>query len=125
MKFLGQLIDHTGVRLDPERVRAILEMEPPTTVSELRQFLGMINQESKFSPHLADHTKPLRDLLSSRNKWNWGPEQQTAFESLKKSLSSSEVLALYDASRETVLSADASSYGLGAVLRRRQPDGNL
>ena len=58
VKFLGQLIDHTGVRPDPEKVRAILEMEAPTTVSELRRFLGMINQQSKFSPQLADHTKP-------------------------------------------------------------------
>ena len=110
---------------DPGKVQAILKMEPLTTISELRRFLGTINQQSKFSPHLADHTKPLRDLLSSRNEWNWGSKQQIAFESLKKSLSSSEVLALYDASQETVLSANASSYGLGAVLRQRQPDGNL
>ena len=47
------------------------------------------------------------------------------FESLQMSLSSSEVLALYDTSHETVLSADASLYGLGAVLRQKQPDGSL
>ena len=85
----------------------------------------MINQQSKFSPHLVDHTKPLRDLLSSRNQWSWGSEQQRTFESLKQLPSSSEVLALYNASHERVLSADASSYGLGAVLRQQQPDGSL
>jgi len=51
--------------------------------------------------------------------------QQQAFESLKKALSSNEVLAPYDASQETVLTADASSYGLGAVLRQMQPDRSL
>jgi len=125
VKFLGQLVDETGVRPDPDKVRAIQLMKPPTTVSELRRFLGMVNQQSKFSPHLADQTKPLRDLLSSKNQWNWGPVQQQAFESLKRALSSSEVLAPYDASQETVLTADASSYGLGAVLRQMQPDGSL
>ena len=44
VKFLGQLIDHKGVRPDPDKVRAIQKMKPPTTVSELRRFLGMINQ---------------------------------------------------------------------------------
>ena len=42
-------------------VQAIQEMKPPTFVSELRRFLGMINQQSKFSPHLVNDTKPLRE----------------------------------------------------------------
>ena len=85
----------------------------------------MINQQSKFSPHLAEQTKPLRDLLSKKNQWSWGHKQQQAFERLRNALSSSEVLALYDARNETILSADASSYGLGAVLRQTQQDGSL
>ena len=125
VKFLRQLIDETGVRPDPDKVRAIQKMKPPMTVSELRRFLGMINQQSKFSPSLAEQTKPLRDLLSSKNQWSWGAVQQNAFESLQKSLSSDQVLALYNASHPTVLSADASSYGLVAVLRQKQPDGSL
>ena len=68
VKFLGQVVDESGVRPDPEKVRAIQQMKTPTTVSELRRFLGMINQQSKFSPHLADQTKPLRDLLSKKNQ---------------------------------------------------------
>jgi len=49
VKFLGQLVDETGVRPDPDKVRAIQLMKPPTTVSELRRFLGVVNQQSKFS----------------------------------------------------------------------------
>ena len=64
VKFLGQIVDERGVRPDPEKVRAIQQMKSPAIVSELRRFLGMINQQSKFSPHLADQTKPLHDLLS-------------------------------------------------------------
>ena len=43
-KYLGQVIDKTGVRPDPDKVHAILEMKPPTNTRELRQFLGMVNQ---------------------------------------------------------------------------------
>ena len=125
VKFLGQLVDEDGIKPDPSKVHAIQQMKPPSTVSELRRFLGMVNQQSKFLPHLADRTKPLRDLLSLKNQWRWGHEQQQAFDDLKRALSTSEVLALYDARHETTLSADASSYGLRAVLRQRQPDGSL
>ena len=72
VKFMGQLVDESGVRPDPEKVRAIQQMKTPSTMSELRRFLGMINEQSKFSPHLAEETKSLRDLLSKKNQWSWG-----------------------------------------------------
>lgn len=85
----------------------------------------MINQLSKFCPDLAERTKPLRDLLSTKNAWLWGHSQEEAFESLKGALSNSEVLALYNPSYRTVVSADASAYGIGAVLRQEQPNKKL
>ena len=86
IKFLGQLVDHSGVHPDPDKIRAIRDMKAPTNIRELRQFLGMINHLSKFSPFLADQTKPLRDLLSSKNHWIWGDQQAKAFTEIKNAL---------------------------------------
>ena len=70
IKYLGQLIEETGISPDPDIVYAVQEMKPPTNIKELCQFLGMVNQLSKFLPFLADKSKPLRDLLSTKNQWN-------------------------------------------------------
>ena len=82
----------------------------------------MVNQLSKFEPHIAELTKPLRDLLSTKNHWTWGEMHQTAFSSVENSLASTPTLARYDTSRQTKLSTDASSYGLGAVLLQNHDD---
>ena len=86
-----------GIRPDPDKVNSIQRMQQPSNITELRRFLGMVNQLSKFSPQLAEKTKPLRDLLSAKNQWVWGGSQQQAFDNVKADLSSSPTLALYDA----------------------------
>ena len=63
IKFLIQVVDENGVRPDPDKVRAIQAMKPPTNLTEFCQILGIVNQLTKFSPHLADRMKPLRDHL--------------------------------------------------------------
>ena len=116
VKFLGQIVDHTGVRPDPDKVAAIVHLRTPTCVGDICRFPGMTNQLSKFSHHLADKTKPLRDLLSNKNQWCWEEPQQRAFEEVKQMITRSSTLALFDPTQKTIVSADARSYGLGGVL---------
>ena len=76
----------------------------------------------KFVSNLADTTKPLRDLLSTKNLWAWGQNQEEPFNKAKLILSSTPVLALFNPNLNTVVSSDASSFGLGAVLLQTQRD---
>ena len=72
-----------------------------------------------FLPEL---TKPLRDLEKNDASWTWEAPQRKAFMDIKKELSSDTVLGQYSPARETMVSADASSYGLGGVLTQKQLD---
>jgi len=84
-------------------------MNKPNSLSDIKRFLGMCNQLSKFLPELTEATKPLCDLLRSKNQWVWDQPQQTAFQKTKSIISASPVLTLYDMSLPTKVSADASS----------------
>ena len=58
IKFLGQVVDSNGINLDLEKINAITKMPKPTNTTELRRFLGMVNQLNKFTPHLAAIASP-------------------------------------------------------------------
>ena len=79
----------------------------------------------KFCPNLAKKTKPLRDLLKKESAWLWDPAQQEAFQQLKADMASEQALALYDSEKETMVSSDVSSFGLGAVFMQKQPSGEM
>ena len=91
-------------------------MPTPQNLSDLRHFMGMINQFGKFSNKLAELTEPLRQLLRKKNSWTWGHAQDQAFAEVKSELMKPTVLALFDVNADLKVSADASSFGLGAVL---------
>ncbi|KAL8608118.1 hypothetical protein ACOMHN_016573 [Nucella lapillus] len=123
VKFLGHIIDGNGIQVDPDKVKAIKDFPPPTNITELQRFMGMMNQLAIFSPNLAAATEPLRILLRKDTAWTWSEPQMTAFQQVKELLASRPVLAHYSPDRETLIAADASNMGIGAVLYQKQEDG--
>ena len=123
VKFLGHIVSAQGIAIDPSKVEAITKFPAPEGVPELRRLLGMVNHVAKFAPNLAELTKPLRDLLKKENEWVWGPDQEEAFKKLKMLLSSSPILQHYNPNKPTMVSADASSYGIGGVLMQKDSEG--
>lgn len=124
VKFLGHIIDATGVRIDPSKVEAINRFPQPTNIPELQRFMGMLNQQAKFIPNLAEITAPLRSLLRKDTTWTWDSQQEKAFQQAKTLIISPAVLAHYSLRRNTIIAADASNEGIGAVLYQTQDNGS-
>ena len=120
--FIGHRATSEGLCVDPAKVQAIQEMPVPQSVPAVQRLLGLVQYLSKFLPHLADISQPLRILTQKDKDWVWEEAQQKAFETLKTAISSTPVLRYYNIKDEVTLQCDASQSGLGvALLQNEQP----
>ena len=122
--YLGMLINKDGMRPVPEKIEAVRASPPPTNVSELKSFLGMLNYYQRYIPNSSAILEPLHRLLRKEVQWIWGPAERKSFEKAKNALTSDSLLVHYDSRKELLLSADASPYGVGVVLSHVFPDGS-
>ena len=120
MKYFGHIISKDGIRPNNERVEAILKLKKPENVSDLRTVLGIFNYLGKFIPNMATILHPLHQLLKKDIAYYRGSEQQKAFNMVKGRIAKASTLAYYDVKVPIIVSSDASSYGLGAVLLQEQ-----
>ena len=114
--FLGHIIGRGKIQIDQARIQAILEWEPPTKVTELRSFLGLVNYYRKFIKSYAVIATPLTDLLKKNRDWDWSSKCQGAFVALKRTVTEEPVLALPDFSEPYEVHTDASDFAIGGVL---------
>lgn len=121
-KYLGFIIGVNGVSPDPDKIMAIREWEPPSSVKEVQAFLGFANFYRRFIQNYSRIAKPLTDLTRKQEPWQWGVAQQSAFDGLRLSLMSAPLLRYFDHSLETRVETDASGGVLAAVMSQRQED---
>ena len=124
--YLGHQIGAEGVHPLPEKVKASKEAPRPTSVTELKAYLGILTYyySGFFLPNMSTVLAPLYQLLQKDHPWEWRKEQEQAFQASKDLLSSSQRLVHFNPDWKLILACDASAYGVGAVLAHQMPDGS-
>ncbi|KAL4339993.1 hypothetical protein GQ457_08G031450 [Hibiscus cannabinus] len=114
--FLGHVVSSEGIRVDPKKVEAIVNWKQPTSVIEIRSFLGLAGYYWRFVSGFSKVASPLTKLLQKGVKYEWSDARQQAFEKLKEALINAPVLTQPVSGKEFVVYSDASYVGLGCVL---------
>lgn len=125
ISFLGNLISHNTVAIDPSRTKAILDYKVPKTAKEVSRFVGMTNFFSKFIENYAGICVPLNQLRRKKVKFIWSDECQVAFIKLKHIISNPPVLKLADFQKPFTVMSDASYSAMGACLLQEAENGGL
>ena len=121
IKYLGFIIKAgKGIRVDPEKVAAIRDWEPPTSVKGIRSFLGFANFYRTFIPKYSEIASPLTKLTRKGQPFAWAAEQQESFDQLQNALMNAPLLAKWDSTLPTMVETNSSRYVVGAALTQRQ-----
>jgi hypothetical protein len=116
IQFLGHVLSAKGIAVDPSKIKDILEWNSPTTVHQVRSFLGLASYYHRFIPNFFKIVKPITGLLENDTKFDWSSKCNEAFEQLKVLLTTAPVLAQSDIEKPFDVYCDASGSGLGCVL---------
>lgn len=123
LQYLGHHLSREGIKPAEGTLKAISKAPYTTDVKSLQSFLGLASYYLKFLPHYATIVDLLRALLRKGIEFSWAAEQAQAFEKVKNLIKNCCTLAIFDPTLQTIVTTDASSYGLGAVLQQLHPEG--
>ena len=128
VKYLGVIVTPNGIRMDPEKVRAIQEWEKPATgkdITAVRRFLGFCNYYRRFIQGFSRIARPLNNLLTKTSPGEWTEQCDKAFEELKKIVATEPVLRHFDPKRQSYIECDASDTCTGGILSQLDDDDQL
>ena len=108
----GHIVSADGMRPDPRKVEAIVNMPRPSDKQGLLRLLGMIKYLAQYIPNESSITAPLRSLLKQDVEWSWQPEHDVAMQLVRQTLVQDTVLTFYDVYKPATIQADASQSGL-------------
>lgn len=116
IKYLGHVVGNGEIKPDPSRVECITNFPVPTTVKQVRRFLGMAGWYQRYIHGYSAIAASLTDLLKKADRFQWTPEAQQSFDALKSSLTTAPVLTHPDFDKHFYIQCDASMSGVGGVL---------
>ncbi len=119
IEYLGLVISEGQIRMDPVKIAGVAEWPAPMTRKEVQSFLRFTNFYRRFICGFSGTARRLFDLTKKDTLWQWGGEEQKAFEGLKSTVTSAPVLAFPDDSRPFRIEADSSDFATGAVLSQQ------
>ena len=120
VKYLGHVVSGEGISPDPGKIDAVKSWPRPTSVTEVKSFLGLCSYYRRFVPSFADIAHPLHQCTTT-SPFFWKPEADVAFNKLKQALTEAPVLAYPDPAFSFTLDTDASGTGIGGVLSQQSP----
>jgi len=123
--FLGMIVSRDGIKMDPEKVNAILKWPEPTNVKQVLAFLGLGNFYWCFIKDYAIMARPMTDLTCTDTVFNFGEKERAAFEALKAAFTRAPVLQYPNQDREFHLETDASEFAVGGVISVKCEDGKF
>ena len=115
-RYLGFEMDHTGIQLTDERVKALYDFQRPENLKSLQRYLGSLQYVASFIPDLAIELTPLTDLLQKDQPYIWGEDQEKCFEKIRNIVKSKPKLFYYRRGEPIVMYCDSSSRGGAAVV---------
>ncbi|KAK3566671.1 hypothetical protein QTP86_002846 [Hemibagrus guttatus] len=126
VQFLGFIIKPGQIKMDPQKVQAVVDWPSPSSVKEVQHFLGFANFYRKFIRNFSSVAAPLSALTKGNTAgFYWGPEAELAFNKLKCRFTSAPILILPNPEIPFTVEVDASDVGVGAVLSQRGADNKL
>ncbi|KAH0375210.1 hypothetical protein KCU92_g10240, partial [Aureobasidium melanogenum] len=123
VKYLGLIISTEGVKMDPQKVSAILDWPPLTSVKEVQSFLGFANFYRRFIKGYSSLATPLTKLTRKDQPFDWDSSCEKAFDQLKSAFLSAPILQHFDFDKKTRLETDASDGAIGGILSQQDDQG--
>ena len=120
VSFLGHVVSESGVACDPAKVEAVTAWETPTSVSDVRSFLGLASYYRKFIKDFSTVAAPLTELTKKNRRFAWDDSCQEAFDNLKSALTQHPILGFPEREGRFILDTDASATGVSGVLSQVQ-----
>jgi hypothetical protein len=115
VEYLGHIVSHEGVKVDPNKIKAMMDWPIPKTLKNLREFLGLTGYYHKFVWNYGRIATPLM-TLTKKDAFSWTPEETKSFEQLKEVMCKSPFLTTLNFTKTFIVESDALRNGIGVVL---------